>query len=163
MYFQLVFWPYMQNTIITGIPRYRCFPSDNFPPKIVNAPIEINATLHETVHLNVTAEDNDTISFHVINRPAGATVKQIGNVLYFTWHVTSSQKVAGLRAISITSKTSTFWLESWANAYCLKTNRKHIIYLFKEWIEHNSKHRLNKCFTVRHILVSCVKNLSHPP
>ena len=66
---------------------------DNFPPKILNAPSEINATLHKTVQLNVTAEDNDTITFRVINKPAGATMNQSGNVFYFTWPVTSTQKV----------------------------------------------------------------------
>ncbi len=67
--------------------------ADNFPPKIVTASNVINATLHETVELDITAVDNDTITFRVINQPAGATVNQSGNVLYFTWNVTSSQKV----------------------------------------------------------------------
>ena len=53
----------------------------------------INATLHETVELNITAVDNDTITFRVINKPTGATHNQSGNMLYFTWIVTSSQKV----------------------------------------------------------------------
>ncbi|XP_078353037.1 mucin-like protein [Oculina patagonica] len=65
---------------------------DNFPPKIVTASNVINATLHETVELDITVVDNDTITFRVINQPAGATVNQSGNVLYFTWNVTSSQK-----------------------------------------------------------------------
>jgi len=67
---------------------------DNFPPKIVTESNVINATLHETVGLNITAVDNDTITFRVINEPAEATVSQSGNVLYFTWNVTSSQKVS---------------------------------------------------------------------
>jgi len=65
---------------------------DNFPPKIVNSPSVINAIINETVRLNITAEDSDTITFRVINKPAGATVNQTGNVLHFTWFVTSSQK-----------------------------------------------------------------------
>ena len=65
----------------------------NFPPKIINTPRTINATLHEVVQLNITAEDNDTISFRVIKKPAGANAIQEGNVLHFTWPVTSSQKV----------------------------------------------------------------------
>jgi len=69
------------------------FFTDNFPPKIVNSPSVINAIIKETVRLNITAEDSDTITFHVINKPAGATVNQTGNVLHFTWLVTSSQKV----------------------------------------------------------------------
>ena len=66
---------------------------DNFPPKIVTESNVINVTLHETVELNITAVDNDTITFRVINKPPGATVNQTENVLYFTWTVTSSQKV----------------------------------------------------------------------
>jgi len=73
---------------------------DNFPPKIVTESNVINATLHETVELNITAVDNDTITFRVINTPAGAIVNQRENVLYFTWNVTSSQKV-GYRLSSI--------------------------------------------------------------
>ena len=68
--------------------------AENFPPKIVNPPDEINAKLNETVQLTITAEDDGMITFQVINEPAGATVNQSGNVLYFTWQVTSSQKVS---------------------------------------------------------------------
>ena len=53
----------------------------------------INATLYKTVELNITAVDNDTITFRVINKPAGAIEKQRGHELYFAWNVTSSQKV----------------------------------------------------------------------
>ena len=41
----------------------------------------------------ITAEDNDTVAFRVINKPEDATENQIGNVLHFTWHVTSTEKV----------------------------------------------------------------------
>ena len=75
---------------------------DNFPPKIVTESNVINVTLHETAKLNITAVDNDTITFRVINKPAEATVNQSGNVLYFTWNVTSSQKV-GYKVSSIYS------------------------------------------------------------
>ena len=67
--------------------------TDNFPPKIVTASNEISATLDETVELSIRAVDNDMITFRVINKPAGATWNQTGNLLYFTWPVTSSQKV----------------------------------------------------------------------
>ena len=53
----------------------------------------INATLYKTVELKITAVDNDTITFRVINKPAGAIENQSGHELYFTWNVTSSQKV----------------------------------------------------------------------
>ena len=66
---------------------------DNFPPKIVTQSNVIDATLYKTLQLNITAVDNDTVTFHVINKPAGAEVNQSGNKLYFTWNVTSSQRV----------------------------------------------------------------------
>ena len=53
----------------------------------------INATLNKTLQLNITAVDNDTITFHVINKPAEAEVNQSKNELYFTWNVASSQRV----------------------------------------------------------------------
>lgn len=70
---------------------------DNFSPKIVNVPSAINVTLNETVQLDIAAEDNDTITFEVINKPSGATVNQTGNVFHFTWRVTSLQKVGFIK------------------------------------------------------------------
>ena len=67
--------------------------SDNFPPKIVTESNVINVTLYETVELKITAVDNDTITFRVVNDPAGAIVNKTGNELFFSWNVTSSQKV----------------------------------------------------------------------
>ena len=67
---------------------------DNFPPKIVTQSNVINATVYKTVELNITAVDNDTITFRVINKPAGAIENQSGHELYLTWNVTSSQKVS---------------------------------------------------------------------
>ena len=75
------------------MPHFIILFPENFPPTIVNAPIEIYATLQKTVQLDIKAEDNDTITFDVINKPANATVDQSGNLLNFTWLVTSSQKV----------------------------------------------------------------------
>ena len=60
---------------------------------IVNASDVINATLDGIVQFNITAQDEDTVKFEVINKPESATKKQSGNVLYFSWNVTSSQKV----------------------------------------------------------------------
>ena len=60
---------------------------------IVSASDVINATLDGIVQFNITAEDEDTVNFEVINKPESATEKQSGNVLYFSWTVTSSQKV----------------------------------------------------------------------
>ena len=60
----------------------------------------INATLYETVELNITAEDNDTITFRVIDKPPWVEENQSGNVLYFKWNVTSRQKV-GCKIFSV--------------------------------------------------------------
>ncbi|XP_058949574.2 mucin-like protein isoform X2 [Pocillopora verrucosa] len=65
---------------------------NNFPPKIETVSNAINATLGDTVHLSIRAVDNDTIKFRVINNPEGATWNQTGNLLYFTWLVTTSRK-----------------------------------------------------------------------
>ena len=60
---------------------------------IVNASDVINATLDGIVQFNITAQDEDTVKFEVINKPESVTEKQSGNVLFFSWNVTSSQKV----------------------------------------------------------------------
>ena len=56
----------------------------------------INATLSETVELNITAVDEGAITFQVINKPVGASWNQTGNMLSFYWPVASSQKVNSL-------------------------------------------------------------------
>ena len=43
--------------------------------------------------INITAEDSDTVTFQVVNKPDNAMVNQSGNVLRFMWPVTSSRKV----------------------------------------------------------------------
>ena len=84
--------------MVDKLDNYHTFPLhiaflDNFPPKIVTQSNVINATLNKTLQLNITAVDNDTVTFRVINKPAGAEENQSGNKLYFTWNVTSSQRV----------------------------------------------------------------------
>ena len=66
---------------------------DNFPPKILNVPGTINVTLRETFMINITAQDSDTVTFQVVNKPDSAVVNQSGNVFLFMWPVTSSRKV----------------------------------------------------------------------
>ena len=43
--------------------------------------------------INITAQDSDTVTFEVINKPDTAIVNQRGNVLGFKWPVTSSREV----------------------------------------------------------------------
>ena len=66
---------------------------DNFPPKIINVPGIINVTLRETFTINITAQDSDTVTFQVVNKPDSAMVNQSGNAFLFMWPVTSSREV----------------------------------------------------------------------
>ena len=76
-----------------NILKYFVLPVENFPPVIVSASDVINATLDSIVQFNITAEDEDSVKFEVINTFESATEKRSGNALYFSWNVTSSQKV----------------------------------------------------------------------
>lgn len=65
----------------------------NFPPKFTYVPTLIEANLGEIVFVNVTATDNNSFSFNVLNIPQGASFSSAGGLLNFTWNVTSSEKV----------------------------------------------------------------------
>lgn len=62
----------------------------------------------------------------MINKPAAATVNQSGNVLYFNWNVTSSQKVGSTSTFSFTKLAMTDELQTiivkpyrlWHATYC---------------------------------------------
>lgn len=56
----------------------------------------MNVTIHETLQLEITAEDDGMITFVILNKPHGATENQTGNVLQFMWPVNSTKKVGGL-------------------------------------------------------------------
>ena len=43
--------------------------------------------------INITAQDSDTVTFQVVNKPDSAIVTQSENVLHFMWPVTSSRQV----------------------------------------------------------------------
>ena len=53
----------------------------------------IEAKFGEIVFVNVTATDNNSFTFYVLNKPQGASLSHAGNLLNFTWNVTSSDKV----------------------------------------------------------------------
>ena len=80
-----------------NILKYFVLPVENFPPVIVSASDVINATLDSIVQFNITAEDEDSVKFEVINTFESATEKRSGNALYFSWNVTSSQKVHNIK------------------------------------------------------------------
>jgi len=65
----------------------------NFPPKFIYVPTMIEAKLGEIVFVNVTATDNNSFVFNVLNKPPGASFSSTGGLLNFTWNVTSSERV----------------------------------------------------------------------
>jgi len=66
---------------------------NNFPPKFTYVPNCIEVTLGQVAFVNVTASDNNSFSFNVLNKPNGASFSPAGNLLNFTWNVTSSERV----------------------------------------------------------------------
>ncbi|XP_078352119.1 mucin-like protein [Oculina patagonica] len=66
---------------------------ENFPPWFTYVPTMIEANLGEIVFVNVTTTDNNSFTFDVLNKPQGASLSPAGNLLNFTWNVTSSDKV----------------------------------------------------------------------
>ncbi len=53
----------------------------------------IEANFGEIVFVNVTATDNNSFTLDVLNKPQEASLSSAGNLLNFTWNVTSSDKV----------------------------------------------------------------------
>ena len=53
----------------------------------------IEANLGQIVFVNVTATDNNSFTFDVLNKPPGANFNGAGDLLNFTWNVTSSERV----------------------------------------------------------------------
>ena len=49
--------------------------------------------------INITAQDSDTVTFQVVNKPDSAVVNQSENVLRFMWPVTSSSQVGLLNLL----------------------------------------------------------------
>lgn len=65
----------------------------NFPPRFNFVPTIIEANLGEIVFVNVTATDNNSFTFDVLNKPQGASFTREGGLLNFTWNVTSFERV----------------------------------------------------------------------
>ncbi|XP_078349351.1 mucin-like protein [Oculina patagonica] len=66
---------------------------ENFPPRFTYVPTMIEANFGEIVFVNVTATDNNSFTLDVLNKPQEASLSSAGNLLNFTWNVTSSDKV----------------------------------------------------------------------
>ena len=67
---------------------------DNFPPKILSGPSELNLTVNTTVSITVTAEDpnGDPMTFNVSGSlPKGATLATNASSVTLTWTVTTEE------------------------------------------------------------------------
>ena len=67
---------------------------DNFPPKILSGPAEVNVTVNTTVSITVTAEDpnNDSMTFSVTGSlPSGAQISTNATAVTLTWNATTKQ------------------------------------------------------------------------
>ncbi len=69
----------------------------------------IEANLGEIVFVNVTATDNNSFTFDVLNEPQGASFSTVGIRLDFTWNVTSADKV-NIHTVSIFPNCTSFWI-----------------------------------------------------
>ena len=67
---------------------------DNFPPKILSGPSEVNLTVNTTVSITVTAEDpnGDLMTFNVSGTlPKGAKLSTDVSSVTLTWNVTTEE------------------------------------------------------------------------
>jgi len=67
---------------------------DNFPPKILSGPSELNLTVNTTVSITVTAEDpnGDPMTFNVSGSlPKGAKLATNASSVTLTWNVTTEE------------------------------------------------------------------------
>ena len=68
--------------------------TENFPPKILVGPAEVNVTVNTSARISVTAQDpnNDSLSFSVAgNLPDGYTTASNQTSLTLSWSVTTTQ------------------------------------------------------------------------
>ena len=67
---------------------------DNFPPKILSGPSELNLTVNTTVSVTVTAEDpnGNPMTFNVSGTlPKGAKLSTDASSVTLTWNVTTEE------------------------------------------------------------------------
>lgn len=68
--------------------------AENFPPKILVGPAEVNVTVNTTATITITAEDpnNDSLSFTVSgNLPAGYITSINASSMTLSWSVTTAE------------------------------------------------------------------------
>ena len=68
--------------------------AENFPPRILTGPTEVNITVNETATIIVTAEDpnNDSLTFTLSGTlPTGYTTTSDASSITLTWRVTSEE------------------------------------------------------------------------
>ena len=73
--------------------------------------------------INITAQDSDTVTFEVVNKPDSAIVNQSGKVLRFKWPVASSREVGLLTlllaVIFVVLRSRLKLIHTWGISKCL--------------------------------------------
>ena len=73
--------------------------AENFPPKILVGPLEVNVTVNTSARISITAKDanNDSLSFSVAgNLPTGHTTASNETAITLSWNVTTAQVKGGM-------------------------------------------------------------------
>ncbi|XP_015769331.1 PREDICTED: mucin-like protein [Acropora digitifera] len=72
---------------------------ENFPPKILVGPLEVNVTVNTSARITITAQDpnNDSLSFSVVgNLPTRHTTASNETAITLSWNVTTAQVKGGI-------------------------------------------------------------------
>ena len=87
------------------------WPPENFPPKILVGPSEVNVTINTTATITVVAEDpnNDSLTFTVTGTlPAGYKKSSNDSSIIIGWSVTITKVMSELARIRCTREVLTF-------------------------------------------------------
>ncbi|XP_074632006.1 uncharacterized protein LOC141890434 isoform X2 [Acropora palmata] len=81
---------------------------ENFPPKILVGPLEVNVTVNTSARITIIAQDpnNDSLSFSVAgNLPTGHTTEENKTAITLSWNVTTAQIEVEFRVSDGTANT----------------------------------------------------------
>ena len=84
-------------------------PLENFPPKILIGPSEVNVTINTTATITVVAEDpnNDSLTFSVTGTlPTGYTKSSNDSAITISWTVTITKVIRPLESDDFVSRLS---------------------------------------------------------
>ena len=93
------------------ISIFLSWPPENFPPKILVGPSEVNVTINTTATIIVVAEDpnNDSLIFSVTGTlPAGYTKSSNDSSITISWSVTTTKVMSQLARIRCVREVLTF-------------------------------------------------------